>query len=99
GVREISIVDANTAWISSYDGTGGGTYPHDLAVTTDGGATWNAVTADVASNALISDIAAIDGNTAFVVTAPYAAGGSANAIWKTTDGGAPWVSQPSFGST
>jgi len=99
GVREISIADASTAWISSYDGTGAQTYPHDLAVTTDGGATWNAVNAGVATNALISDIAAVDGNTAFIVTAPFSGSGSANGIWKTTDGGATWVSQPSFGST
>lgn len=100
GVKEISIADENTAWTFAYDGTGGGSYPHDLAVTTDGGATWNAINASsLASNALISDIAALDGNTAFIVTAPFSAGGSANGIWKTTNGGSTWTSQPSFGST
>jgi len=100
GVKEISIANENTAWTFAYDGTGGGSYPHDLAVTTNGGATWTAINASaLASNALISDIAAIDGNTAFIVTAPFAAGGGANGIWKTTDGGTTWVSQPSFGSS
>jgi hypothetical protein len=27
GPREISIVNANTVWISIYDGSGAGTYP------------------------------------------------------------------------
>lgn len=100
GVDEMSIADENTAWIFAYDGTGGGTYPHDLAVTTDGGSTWTAINASsLPSNALISDIAAIDGNTAFIVTAPFSAGAGANGIWKTTDGGTTWVSQPSFGSS
>ncbi len=100
GVDEISIANETTAWTFAYDGTGGGVYPHDLAVTTDGGTTWNAINASaLPSNALISDIAAIDGNTAFITTAPFAAGAGANGIWKTTDGGATWVSQPSFGSS
>lgn len=92
GVDEISIVDANTVWLTGYDGSGGGTYPKDFAKTTDGGATWVAMNAEeIPSGALMSDIAAIDGNTAYVVTAPSSGGSSNNGIWKTTDGGTNWV--------
>jgi photosystem II stability/assembly factor-like uncharacterized protein len=97
GVDEISIVDQNTAWIFAYDGINNpSTYPHDIAVTTDGGQNWNPISPDLPSNALISDIAGIDGNTAFIVTAPYTAGANANGIWKTTDGGFTWTQQDAF---
>lgn len=91
GVKEISIVNPTTAWISSYDGSGAGTYPKDVAKTTNGGATWTALSISGApSGALISDIAGIDGNVAYVVTAPSGSTSSHNGIWKTTDGGATW---------
>lgn len=94
GVDELDIVDANTAWTFAYDGSGGGTYPKIISLTTNGGSTWTAKTiTGPGSNALISDIAAIDGNTAWIVTAPYASGTNANNIWKTTNGGTSWVAQ------
>lgn len=92
GVDEISIVDENTVWLTGYDGSGGGTYPKDFARTTDGGVTWVALNAEeFPSTALMSDIAAIDGNTAYIVTAPFSGGPTSNGIWKTTDGGTTWV--------
>ena len=92
GVDEISIVDENTAWLTGYDGSGGGTYPKDFARTTDGGTTWVAMNAEeIPSAALMSDIAALDGNTAYIITAPSSGGPTSNGIWKTTDGGTTWV--------
>lgn len=96
GVDEIAIVDANTVWTFAYDGTGAGTYPKIISKTTNGGSTWTASTVTgPGSNALISDIAAVDANTAWIITAPYAAGTNANRIWKTTNGGASWTQQTS----
>lgn len=96
GVDEIAIVDANTAWTFAYDGSGAGTYPKIVSRTTNGGTTWTASTvAGPGSNALISDIAAVDANTAWIITAPYAAGTNGNRIWKTTNGGASWAQQTS----
>lgn len=101
GVDELSIANATTAWAFAYDGSGAGTYPKQITRTTNGGTTWTASTvAGPGSNALISDIHAIDGNTAWIITAPYAAGANANRIWKTTDGGATWTQQTSgFGAS
>lgn len=99
GVDEIALVDANTAWTTAYDGRplsqGGGTYPKIISRTTNGGATWTATTIDgPGSNALISDIAAINANTAWVVTASTgAAGSNPNRMWKTTNGGSTWTQQ------
>lgn len=96
GVDEIDIVDANTVWTFAYDGSGAGTYPKVVSRTTDGGATWTATTvAGPGSNALISDISALDANTAWIITAPHTAGTNANRIWKTTNGGANWTQQTS----
>ena len=100
GVDEIKIVDANTVWAFAYDGSGAGTYPKIVTRTTNGGATW--ATANITgpgSNALISDIAAVDANTAWVITAPYTSGSNANRIWKTTNGGSTWTQQTSVGFT
>ena len=105
GADEIAIVDANTVWTFAYDGSGGGTYPQIVSRTTNGGTTWT--TANITgpgTNALISDLAAVNSTTAWVITAPFAAGPLANKIYKTTDGGTSWASQtvgftaPSFGN-
>ncbi len=95
GVKEISIPNATTAWITAYDGSGATptAYPKVFSKTTDGGATWTAgtITGPVAA-ALVGDISALDANTAWVVTAP-STGTSGNGIWKTTNGGAAWTRQ------
>ncbi|WP_027376910.1 T9SS type A sorting domain-containing protein [Kaistella palustris] len=96
GIDEIAVVDANTVWAFAYDGSGAGTYPKIVSRTTDGGATWTAKTVTGPStNALISDIAAVDANTAWIVTAPYASGSQANNVYKTTNGGTTWTVQAS----
>ena len=96
GVDELVITNATTAWTFAYDGSGGGTYPKIVSRTTNGGTTWTAKTiTGPGANALISDITALDANTAWVVTAPFSAGANANKVYKTTDGGTSWTQQPS----
>lgn len=95
---EIDIVDANVVWTFAYDGRplsqGGGTYPKIISRTTDGGATWTASNiGGPGSNTLVSDISAIDANTAWVVTAQNGAGTNGNRVWKTTNGGTNWTQQ------
>ncbi|MGV8914866.1 MAG: T9SS type A sorting domain-containing protein [Kaistella sp.] len=99
GVDELDIVDANTVWTFAYDGSGGGTYPKIVSRTTNGGATWTATNVTgPGSNALISDISAVDANTAWIVTAGNGqAGTNPNRIWKTADGGTTWTQQTSVG--
>lgn len=92
GAREYSIVDQNTAWITYFDGSGSQTYPKYVGVTTNGGTNWKAnLVSNLPSNALISDVGAIDGTTAFIVTAPASGSGAANGLWKTTNGGTSWA--------
>lgn len=105
GVRDFSVVDTNTAWVTFYDGSGGGTYPRYVGVTTNGGSTWNTrLASSLASSALISDVQGLDGTTAFMVTAPTGSVGSANGLWKTTNAGESWTkiqgvfSSASFGN-
>lgn len=91
GVRDFSIVDANTAWITFYDGSGNQTYPKYVANTTNGGTTWTAkLVSSLPSSALISDIHAFDNNNAYIVSAP-ASGTTANGLWKTSDAGSSWT--------
>lgn len=96
GVDEINIVNASTVWTFAYDGSGGGTYPKIVGRTTDGGANWTATTiTGPGANALVSDLSAVDANTAWIVTAPHTTGTNANRIWKTTNGGTSWTQQTS----
>ena len=97
GIDEMVIVDANTVWTFPYDGSGGpANYPKMVSRTVNGGATWTASTvAGPGGNALISDITALDGNNAWIVTAPHSAGPNANRIWKTANGGSTWTQQAS----
>lgn len=87
----ISIVDANTVWSTVRDGSGNQTNPRFAIVTTNAGAQWTAKAIPSATNSLISDIHGVDGQTAFVVTAPASGSGAANGLWKTTNGGTNWT--------
>jgi len=89
GVFQTEIVDENTAWILTYDGTGG-SITRDFARTTDGGNTWVPDTIDVATNYAPGDISAVDGTTAWVAVYDVNGGGG---IYKTTDGGVNWTHQ------
>ncbi|MET3732420.1 T9SS type A sorting domain-containing protein [Moheibacter stercoris] len=92
GIDEINIVNENVVWATAYDGTGAGTYPKDFAVTSNGGTSWVAKTAEeMPAAALFSDIYAFSSTTAFIITAPSSGGASSNGIWKTTDGGDNWT--------
>lgn len=91
GVRNISVVDANTAWISTYDGSGGTANKRDFSRTIDGGVTWTpgVVPAPVSNN--WSMISAVDAQNAWA--AFYNANGGGGGIWHTADGGATWAQQ------
>lgn len=93
GVRNISAVDANTVWISAYDGSGGQATIQDFSKTTDGGATWTPGIVSAAPTTYnFSNLWAISATTAwacFYDGAANAGGG----IFKTTDGGTNWTQQ------
>ncbi|ACU08948.1 glycosyl transferase [Flavobacteriaceae bacterium 3519-10] len=94
GVDEIDIVDANVVWTFAYGPTAT-SYPKIVGRTINGGATWTATTlTNIGNNALISDLTAVDANTAWVLTAGTGqAGANPNRIWKTTNGGTSWTQQ------
>jgi subtilisin family serine protease/photosystem II stability/assembly factor-like uncharacterized protein len=89
GVFMVDIVDQNTAWILTYDGTGG-SITRDFARTTDAGDTWIPDTIEVAENFAPGDISAIDGQNAWVAVYDVNGGGG---IYNTSDGGQNWEHQ------
>lgn len=92
GVRDFSIVDAQTSWVYFYDGSGANTYPRYVGVTTNGGGAWNTrLVSAIPSTALISDIYGVSGTHGFIVTAPTGTNGTANGLWKTENGGQNWT--------
>ncbi len=90
GVITTNVVDENTAWVLTYDGSGGGSITRDFARTTDAGATWIPDTIEIATNYAPGDISAVDGLNAWV--AVYDANGGGG-IYRTSDGGANWTQQ------
>lgn len=92
GVRNVSVVDANTVWISSYDGSGGGANRQDFSMTIDGGANWMAGNTPAPVSYDWSMIYGLDQNTAWACFY-NAVAGSGGGIWKTTDGGGTWTQQ------
>ncbi len=89
GVWSTEIVDANTAWIMTYDGTGG-SITKDFAITSNAGQTWTPDTIDVAENYAPGDLSAVSATTAWIAVYDVNGGG---AIYKTEDAGANWTHQ------
>lgn len=81
-LRNIKAVNDNVVWACGNSGV--------VLKTTDGGALWETVTSPNATSTIYT-VDAFDATTAWVTGT---VGGSEDvSIWKTTDGGASWVSQ------
>ncbi|HRH65419.1 MAG TPA: T9SS type A sorting domain-containing protein [Bacteroidia bacterium] len=91
GVRFVSVVDSNTAWISTYDGSGGGANRTDFSRTTDGN-TWTPGNIPLGPDYDWSMIFGLNADTAWAVFY-NATNGSGGGIWKTTDAGLNWTQQ------
>ncbi|KQC32321.1 glycosyl transferase [Nonlabens sp. YIK11] len=101
GISRFSIVDENVAWGIGYNGINPENNIQQFSKTTDAGSTWNAGSIGIGNTNLgIGDIAAIDGQTAFIAVYPRIAGQNGG-IWKTEDGGGSWakISQTEFTSS
>ncbi|WP_312420504.1 T9SS type A sorting domain-containing protein [Epilithonimonas sp.] len=81
----------NVVWGLGADGSGGGADYNVFTKTSNGGTTWTSGQVTVPTGVSIQDIAAGDGNTAWV--AGYDDGAGVQGIWKTTDGGSTWTRQ------
>jgi hypothetical protein len=94
GVRNISVVDANVAWMSSYDGSGVGLPRQDYSRTIDGGQTWVSNLVPTTNIWELAHLNAVDANNAWAVffNTAIAPAGSGQ-IWHTSDGGANWTQQ------
>ena len=97
GVNSISIVDANTAWVKSFDGSGGAVQTiKEYSKTTNGGNNWasGTIVLGVGTGGLgIGNIVAVSATTAWVSAFPTAGSNNTGGIWKTVDGGTTWSKQ------
>lgn len=88
------VIDAkgeNVAWAYGADGSGNDVEYRVFTKTSNGGTTWTGGTmSGVPASVSISDIAAGDGNNAWIIAFPNSGTGG---VWKTTDGGSNWVKQ------
>jgi len=91
GVRDVCAIDANTVWIATYDGSGASAIIQNYSRTTDGGNTWIPGVVPAPADYAFSNIAAVDGNTAWACFYKHPSGGGG--IWKTTDAGTTWAQQ------
>ncbi|MFO7880645.1 MAG: S8 family serine peptidase [Bacteroidota bacterium] len=89
GVVQTAIADQNTAWILTYDGTGG-SVTKDFARTADGGDTWMPDTIDAPDELAPGCITAVDDMNAWVAMYDVNGGGG---IFHTNNGGTSWTEQ------
>src|SRR5262245_28041193 len=81
-LRGVSAVNSQVAWASGNKGT--------VLKTTDGGASWQAITVPGAESLDFRDVEAFDTNTAYLLSIGE---GEKSRIYKTTDGGRTWKLQ------
>lgn len=95
GVSEISYADANTIWVSAYDGVTTTNNIQKWAKTTDNGATWTNGNITVGNTNLgIGDLSAVSGTKCYALINPTANSGTAlGGVWVTNDAGATWTKQ------
>jgi photosystem II stability/assembly factor-like uncharacterized protein len=92
GIMNICTVSDQVVWASAYDGTGGTGGCQDFTKTINGGTLWTPGIVNGTTGLQISQLWAIDANTAWV--AMYkAAGSNPQGVYKTTNGGAAWTRQ------
>lgn len=95
GVRNVSAIDSNVAWIASYDGSGAAGNRTDYSRTTNGGLNWTPGTTPAPASHNWSMIHAHNADTAWAMYY-NAIVGTGGGIWFTGDGGTSWVKQDSI---
>jgi len=97
GMRSISIVDDNIAWLSNSCGTTGCTPIRRYSLTTDYGVNWTTNAIDLGAsgaNLEIANICGVSATTAYAAVFPRAAG-TVGGVWQTTNAGLTWTRMPS----
>ena len=93
GIRCVYAVNSQVIWATAYDGSGGAAPCQDVTVTSNGGGLWTPHTIAGVTSLDISNIVAINANTAWVGLYPPGATTLGQGIYKTTDGGLTWTRQ------
>jgi PKD repeat protein len=94
GMMNISICNPQIAWVSAYDGTGGGAAVQDFSKTINGGTTWTPGIINNASGLQTSMLFGINADTAYAIM--YKSSGSnPQGVYKTVNGGTTWTHQAS----
>lgn len=98
GVKFMDAVDANVVWVTGWDLGALNRAYNWYSRSIDGGATFNGGNIFPDTNTyVISNMEAIDANTAWVCSYMKAGGGGMGAIHRTTNGGANWVNMSATG--
>jgi photosystem II stability/assembly factor-like uncharacterized protein len=88
---DMEVVDSSAAWGVMWNATQTSPYTQEYTRTTDGGATWTVANIQSLSlDNVICNVWPIDSSTAYLSTFNSLTGVGGN-IYKTTDGGASWV--------
>ena len=96
GMRSISIIDDNNAWLSMSCGTTGCTTIRRYSKTTNGGTVWTTGVVDLGATSTDLEIANIHGvSTDVAYAAVFPKATSPGGIWKTANGGSTWSKQAS----
>ena len=88
GISKMDVVNPTTVWAIAYDGTDTSNDIQEFTRTTDGGNTWIPGTISEAEGMILTNVSAVDGNTAYVGMVSRTAG--MGGLLKTTDGGMSW---------
>jgi photosystem II stability/assembly factor-like uncharacterized protein len=95
-IVSIAAVDESVVWAvvdTSYF-AGPANFTPIFLRTTDGGTTWKSDTIAGVQNTFLTDITALDSNTAWVIA--ITVGEGPNGTYKTTNGGLSWIKQTDF---
>ena len=93
GIRNISIVDADTVWVCAEDGSGDNANVQEFSRTIDGGNTWTPGTFNLGNTTLgISMIHAINATKAYIAVYKTSTTGE-QGIYLTVDTGNTWTRQ------
>ncbi len=92
GINNISIVDANIAWASAYDGTATAGAVRDFTRTTDGGTTWTSGSINPSANLRVASISAVSADLAWSVLYK-SSGNGVMGVYNTSNGGTTWTRQ------
>ncbi len=94
GAVFVDAVSANIVWCVANDGVTPSNYIRELTRTTNGGTNWSPIVipdTQIPTIYGISNVSAIDGNTAYISVFPTSSTKTAQGVYKTTNGGANWV--------